>query len=124
MSRVADDAIGVDDDVLEGLRAQGAHPNLIAALEMVQADRAPDAGDDFVVWEENWEAVIFFLDVSGEWNVKLGMAGLVWLSLNKPAIESVMRMRGIRKWQKQSSLLDSLQVMERAALKVLNKVED
>lgn len=78
------------------------------------------AGDDFEVWEENWDSLLFFLNVSTQWNVVAGMGGLFYIGLNHTAIESEMNMRGIRK-QRRAQLCDDLLMMERAALPLLNK---
>lgn len=69
---------------------------------------------DCEVWEENWEAVTIFLRCQTQWRTT--MAGL--LGLDYAAVEWVLKLYEIKD---QRSMLEDLQVMEAAAIQVLNK---
>lgn len=71
------------------------------------------------VWEENWNSVLFFLCLKSQW-VLGGMGGYV--GLNYPGVESVMRIKRVPVKDRES-LFEDVQIMEFAALEVLNKKE-
>lgn len=77
----------------------------------------PVADDAFGVWPENAASVELFCRCATQWNVVAGMAGLVHIGLRYEAVEPVMRMRRAKD---RAALFDDLQVMEGAALAVLN----
>jgi len=60
--------------------------------------------------------MMLFLDVETQWHVSEGML----LGLRYDAVESVMRIRGLRN---RSNLMTDLQTMERAAMKAANKAK-
>ena len=71
---------------------------------------------DFEVWEENWPAVEMFLRVQTQWRTSMsGVIGLDYL-----AVEWMLRLYGV---EDQRSMLEDLQVMEGAALTLINKKE-
>lgn len=82
-------------------------------IEAVASGAAPEE-EHFEVWPENWEAVQLFLRLSSQW--RYGAMGGV-IGLDYPSVESVMRMLRVKD---KATMLDELQVMERAALEVLN----
>lgn len=104
--------ITVDDDLAASARAFGATEEEIEAERKKEAQAAPEQ-DEFEVYEDCWESVMFFLRVQTQW-VHKGMderrAGL-----NNTAVESTMRMTGVKR-AAQAELLEDLQVMERAVL--------
>lgn len=64
---------------------------------------------------------MFFLAVSGQWNVVAGgLGGLFYIGLLRNCVESEMNMRGIKK-SKRIQILNDINIMESAALSVLNK---
>lgn len=72
-----------------------------------------DSGNDFEVWEDNWEVVMMFMRLQTQWNVAMGgYVGLNYASLRWMAdlylIKDVLAM------------LEGIQIMEIAALKALN----
>jgi hypothetical protein len=75
---------------------------------------APD--EDFGVWPENWAAVEMFLRVQTQWRTSMG--GVI--GLDYAAVAWVLKLYGI---EDQRSLLEDLQVMEAAAMRVMNKQE-
>ena len=89
---------------------------------MIQAarDKSKPADRDFYVWEENWPTVSLFLDLSTQWVVQLGMAGLVYVGLNYVAVKSTLELELIPQAQ-WPDLFHGLKVMERAALPLLNQ---
>jgi CRISPR/Cas system-associated protein Cas7 (RAMP superfamily) len=73
------------------------------------------------VWEENWDTLMVFLSLSTQWRREIpAMAGqMLWHGLDYTAVESVLRLMG--HWAKRQEIFESLQIMEAAALPVLNK---
>jgi hypothetical protein len=96
------------------MRAMGAPPEVIEEAQR----RAQPAEEICDVWEENWNSVLFFFACATQWNVG-GMGG--YLGLNYPGVEALMRMQGMKN---RKALFGDLQVMEFAALEVLNKKVD
>jgi len=77
--------------------------------------------DDFEVFADNWDTVIFFSRLSTQWRIAVGMGGGHYLGLDYSGVEAVMRLENI---QKKKTLFADLQIMEREALTVLNKKEN
>lgn len=79
---------------------------------------APDTEEikPFEVWEENWPAVELFLRCQTQW--RTSMAGAIGLDYG--AVEWLLRLYEVKD---QRSVLEDLQVMEAAALNVLNQKE-
>lgn len=80
----------------------------------VVVSSATSEEEHFEVWPENWEAAQLFLRLSSQW--RYGAMGGV-IGLNYPSMESLMRMLRVKD---KAAMVDDLQVMERAALEVLN----
>ena len=70
------------------------------------------------VWEENWEAVDAFLRVQTQW--KIGSMG-GYMGLDYAGVESALRMLNS---SNVTELFVKIQIMEFAALPVLNKAKD
>ncbi len=71
------------------------------------------------VWESNWLALEVFSACLSQFTLVLGMSGARYTGLPTPSIAAVMAMRAIPladQWE----LLQSVQIMERAALKEMN----
>lgn len=85
------------------------------SIEMAEKLRRQQMGDVevFDVWEENWEAWMFFLDVSPQW-IYAGMSAQR-VGLNWPSIEVVARAVGWRR-RRWRELVEALLVVERAVL--------
>lgn len=81
-------------------------------------DRLLSEPEEFEVMEENWPAVQAFLRVSTQWRVG-GMGGI--FGLDYAAVEAALRMLGC---DNPREIFDSIQVMEYAALPVLNEKKD
>ena len=62
--------------------------------------------------------VLDFSKINHGWRVAAGAGGLVYLGLDYPALESVMRMRGI---EDPAETLGHIQQMEAGALEVINQ---
>lgn len=101
------------------------------AIEHQQAEQdASEAAapqDDFEVFEDVWESWLFFLKVQRQWvfvpvNDGMGVSS-VRISLNWPAIESVVRLKRIDPecWD---GLVDDLLVIEGAVLKAEREAAD
>jgi len=69
---------------------------------------------DFIVWEENWEIVMMFLRLQTQWNVS--MSGVIGLKYE--VLEWFCRLYLV---DDARAMLEGIQTMERAALKVLNE---
>lgn len=92
------------------------------ALANAQAEKdAPEF--DFEVYEDCWRSVKLFQKVSSQWIWRVrskphGFGTLVWsvrAGLNFPAVESALRMGGVRR-SEWAQLFDDLVVMEQAVL--------
>lgn len=81
-------------------------------LELPEATSEPDL---FEVWEENWQALGIFLKVQTQWRV--GMAGLIGLDYS--AVAWVLKLAVPE--DQHLTLLDDLQIMERAVLSLIAK---
>ena len=74
----------------------------------------PEAPKDFEVWPDNWPAVEMFLRCQTQWRTTAsGVCGLDY-----SAVEWLFRLYEVRD---QPAVLEDLQVMEAAAVKILNK---
>ena len=95
------------DEMADDLAAFGA------SVEIMEAVKDQSRSDDFEVFEDNWQAVMFFMRLQTQWVATMG--GVVGLSY--PAVEVMFRIEGI---ENQRELFADLQVMEFAALQVMN----
>lgn len=110
----------VDEEAAAALRRVGVkEADIEAALaQEVKAEVEAEAEaepkrDDFEVYEDCWESVLFFLKVQTQW-LYVGMGGRA--GLDSTAVEATMRMTGVKR-AAQAALLADLQVMEREVLK-------
>ena len=70
--------------------------------------------EHFEVWEENWPAVEMFLRCQTQWRTTMsGVCGLDYT-----AVQWLFRLYEVKD---QPAVLEDLQVMEAAAVKILNK---
>lgn len=106
----------IDDDIVAQLEVLGAPDDVIAAA---RASITP-VDLDCHVWEENWDTVMFFIEVGTQWRLEMGMAGLAYFGLEYRSVESVMNMLQID-LALRPDLFRGLRVMECAALPLLNK---
>ena len=70
--------------------------------------------DHFEVWDDNWDIVMMFLRVQTQWNVTMG--GYVGLKY-----EALQWLCGLYSVEDTRAMLEGIQVMEAAALLVLNE---
>lgn len=77
-----------------------------------------DETELFGVYPENWQAVMVFVRLRRCWRVDR-FAG-VYDGLDRPAIESTLKMLGIKK-KDRPEILAKLEIMEDAALPILNR---
>lgn len=68
------------------------------------------------MWEENWQVVEMFLRLQTQW--RTSMSGVVGLDYG--AVQWMLRLYEV---EDQRSMLEDLQVMEGAALNMMNKKE-
>jgi hypothetical protein len=74
----------------------------------------PDAPEHFEVWPDNWPAVEMFLRCQTQWRTTMsGVCGLDY-----SAVEWLFRLYEVKD---QAAVFEDLQVMEAAAVKILNK---
>lgn len=90
------------------LEAFGIDPNTLPP-------DAQDENDFFPILEENAETVALFIQLATQWKVT-GFGGV--LGLDYVAVEATMNMVGT---ENRKQMLEDLQIMEMAALRVLNK---
>ena len=97
------------------LQALGAPASVVDAAE---GGTAPPS-DDCLVWEENWQAVTLFVGLRTQWRMHVGMGGAIYQGLDYLAAEAALRLQRVPRsaWP---ALFDDLQVMEAAALPLLN----
>lgn len=77
---------------------------------------------DFLVWEENWQAVTIFMAVQTQWRTAAlgGLAGgLIFMGLDYAAALAVIDLYGII-GDDRKRVFDDLRIMEDAAMAVLN----
>lgn len=74
------------------------------------------------MFEDNWDTFLFFLDLRTQWQIVAGMGGERVTGLNYQSVESVMRIKQIKPKDK-PDLFRDLQIMESAALDVMNKAK-
>lgn len=110
----------LDDAALKNLRAAGAPPEIIAQAENKKSTSDVDV-DDFEVWPENWESLLFFIRISNCWRIVDGLNGREFVGLDFCQIESVVRLFGFTSEKNDSALYDDLCIIEEEAKKVLNK---
>lgn len=77
-----------------------------------------DEGDDFEVWEENWESLEWFLKLSRRWvfNQFNGKR----LRFDDQAAMTQFKIHGVKKAKRQA-IMDDLLAMEDVVLEVLNR---
>ena len=85
----------------------------LLGLKLPEPDLEQDA--DFIVDEDNWETVMLFCQCATQWQYG-AMGGVI--GLNYPGVKSVMDVMLPRK--RHADVFTGLQLMERAALGVLN----
>lgn len=85
---------------------------------IAEHEQQGDNDDDFAVWPENWQTVMVFVRLRRCWRIDR-FAG-VCDGLDRPAIESTLRIMGIKKKQR-PEILAKLEIMEDAALPILNR---
>jgi hypothetical protein len=74
---------------------------------------AEEESEDFEVWDENWDIVMMFLRMQTQWNITMsGYAGLKY--------EVLRWLCDLYSVEDPKALLEGIQVMEAAALQVLN----
>ena len=87
---------------------QGMDPGEINAMRKARKNQ------DFEVWPENWPAVEMFLRCQTQWRTT--MAGVC--GLDYAAVQWLFRLYEVKD---QPAVLESLQVMEAMAIRILNK---
>jgi hypothetical protein len=108
----------MSDDIVGQLLAAKAPPAVIDAARK-RIEVAP-VDQDFHVWPENWNAVQLFLKLSTQWDVRVGMAGAAYIGIRYESVPGQMaRLRILP--EEQPDYWDYLELMERAALPLLNK---
>ena len=74
---------------------------------------------DFEVFEDNWPSFMFFMQLTTQWVKDYpGMGGRIMSGLNYASVEAMMRIQRIKNRQE---LFADIQIMEFAALPILNK---
>lgn len=109
----------VDDDTIRQLTALGVR-NADRLRQESTDDATEDATkgsrDSIRIWSINQPALQLFLDCSTQWIRLAGPGGLVFAGLDYGGVEVVMRQNG----HDAPDLFRQLQIMEMAALPVLN----
>ena len=100
-----------DSSLVEDMKRFGAPEELVE-------DMILEASPVVEIWPDNYEVFQFFLSLSSQWVIIPGMAAVLRVGLRYESVEAIMR---IKKIKNRSELFDDLQIMEFAALEVLNK---
>jgi hypothetical protein len=96
----------VDDGLVQSLRLAGATEADIAQVVAERGEAPPDEPDEegaddasaFAVEPDNWDNWLIFLSVSTQWVwASMGMGGAARVALNYSAVESALRMQGIKR---------------------------
>lgn len=113
----SEDASGGGDEWKEELRSFGATE---AAIEAAFRDRDESAGDEdtFEIWQENNAALEIFLSLRTQWRMVAGMGGAYVQGLDYAGVEALLRLKRV---PNRTELFEDLQLMEEAALEVMNK---
>ena len=109
--------IGLDRNIIDGYRALGAPPDVIAELEQAlqEQEQAEEESRSLCqIHEDNWRPWLFFLSVETQW-IYRGIDGRR-AGLNATAIEASARMQGILRPRRQRELLADLRIIEAAVL--------
>lgn len=89
--------------------------------EEIAAGTHEEPAPPFLVWRENAESLLLFLDLDTQWRLGSVHGCSVKVGLDYTAVEAVMR---IRRTKKRREVFDDLMVMERAALKAMSGEDD
>jgi hypothetical protein len=81
-----------------------------------QRQAAPEK-EHFEVWEENWDALMMFLRMQTQWTVTMGG----YVGLKYEVLLGASGLMSLYDVSNPREMLESLQVMEAAALSELNK---
>ena len=73
----------------------------------------PQPEENFEVWDENWETVLMFLRLQTQWNVTMGG----YIGVKYEVLRWLCDLYSI---EDPRAMLEGIQVMEAAALQVLN----
>jgi hypothetical protein len=73
--------------------------------------------EHFEVWEENWDALMMFLRMQTQWTVTMGG----YVGLKYEVLLGASGLMSLYDVENPREMLESLQVMEAAALSELNK---
>jgi hypothetical protein len=114
----------VDDGLVRSLRLAGATEADIAQVVAERGEAPPDEPDEedadharaFAVEPDNWDNWLIFLAVSTQWVwASMGMGGAARVALNYGAVESALRMQGIKR-KRWPGVFADLRHIERAVL--------
>lgn len=81
----------------------------VEIIETVESQKT-----DFEVFEDNWPAVEMFIRLQTQWQVIPGG----WVGLNYQSLEFLLK---IHKLANKAEIVESIQIMEAAALQILNE---
>lgn len=81
--------------------------------DVIQAVQEASPTTDFEVWPENWPTVVMFMRLQTQWTPSMGGV----LGLNYQSVEFLFRIEGV---ENQREMLADLQIMEGAALQIMN----
>jgi hypothetical protein len=81
-----------------------------------QRQAAPEE-EHFEVWEENWDTLMMFLRMQTQWTVTMGG----YVGLKYEVLLGASGLMSLYDVENPREMLESLQVMEAAALSELNK---
>jgi len=89
-----------------------------APSEVIESARTNKEQVLFDVFADNWQAVQLFCRLATQWKIAIGMGAAVYLGLDYTAIDFLFKIENVSETAK---VFAELQIMERTALKYLNK---
>lgn len=104
--------VQLDAELIRQFEAMGAE----IAPGVIPAEPAEIEG--FKVLPENWTSLCTFLACETQWRVAATMAGMIWLGLDYPGADVVLRRSGVADTD---AVFADLQVMEDAALDIFRE---
>jgi hypothetical protein len=115
-----DDDAGDDDTWENELRGFGVpEPEIAHALGERAAD--PEERERFEIWEENGDVLELFLALSTQWRALAGAGGALMMGFDYAGVAATLWIRRVRD---RARVFGDLQVMELAALKIMNRSRD
>lgn len=105
----------LDEEFANQFKAMGAHVD----HDLIEVDETEALTS---VWPDNWKVLNAFLSIETQWNFAGGgMGPLIFIGLDYAGAKAALKGRSNSAWRR---LISELQIMEKAALPVLNERDE